>query len=134
MVKCAIFICNLFHILKDWGIEFLQQTLMLYATQFHRPYIFQTKNSVRTDNLSLKYQMFTSSGFKELRIWKLEFVAKTLFLCNQSLIYISCFYIIISYELKLTPQYPNVQKKDFFFYQDQDLRGKGNLVFCTLAL
>ena len=37
-------------------------------------------NAVRPNNVSLKYQRFTSSGCKYLRITKIEFVAKTQFL------------------------------------------------------
>ena len=37
-------------------------------------------NSVRSNNLSLKYQMFTLSGCKAIGIIKFEFVAKTQFL------------------------------------------------------
>ena len=45
-----------------------------------RPLIFQTKNSVRPNNLSLKYQRFTSSDCKDIGIRQFEFVTKTQFL------------------------------------------------------
>ena len=38
-------------------------------------------NSVRSNNLILKYQRFTPSGCKDLKIRKLKFVTKTQFLC-----------------------------------------------------
>ena len=37
-------------------------------------------NSVRSDNLSLKYQSFTTLGCKDVGVRKFEFVAKTQFL------------------------------------------------------
>ena len=40
--------------------------LYIFATQCRRPVIFQTMNSVRPNNLSLKYQRFTSSDFKDI--------------------------------------------------------------------
>ena len=36
-------------------------------------------NAVRLNNVSLKYRRFTSSGCKDIRITKVEFVAKTQF-------------------------------------------------------
>ena len=39
--------------------------------------IFQNMNSVRSNNLRLKYQRFTPSGWKDIGIRKFEFVAKT---------------------------------------------------------
>ena len=42
--------------------------------------MFQTMNSVRWKNLSLKYQRFTPSGGKNIGISKSEFVTKTQFL------------------------------------------------------
>ena len=39
-----------------------------------------TMNAVRSNNMSLKYQRFTSSGCKDIRITKIKFVAKTQFL------------------------------------------------------
>ena len=66
------------------GIEFLSQTLFsnlyIFATQCRRPLIFQTMNSVRPNNLSLKYQRFTSSDCKDIGIKQFEFVTKTQFL------------------------------------------------------
>ena len=50
------------------------------ATQCSKPLIFQTMNAVRSYNVSLKNQRFTSSGYKDIRITKIEFVAKTQFL------------------------------------------------------
>ena len=37
-------------------------------------------NSVRLNNLSLKYQRFITSGFKDIEVWIFEFVTKTQFL------------------------------------------------------
>ncbi len=38
---------------------------------------FQRMKSVRSNNQSLKYQRFTPSGFRDIGIRKLGFVAKT---------------------------------------------------------
>ena len=52
--------------------------------------MFQTMNSVRSNNVSLKYQRPTPSGCKDIGIIKFEFVAKTqfLYLNSKSLCYI----------------------------------------------
>ena len=44
--------------------------------------MFQTMNSVKLNNLSLKYQRFTPLGCKDIGIRIFEFVAKTQFLCS----------------------------------------------------
>ena len=38
------------------------------SLQCLRPYLFQTKYTVRSNNLSLKYQKFTPSGSKDIGI------------------------------------------------------------------
>ena len=43
---------------------------------------FQTIIFVRSNILSLKYQRFLTSGFKDIGVWIFEFVAKTQFLLN----------------------------------------------------
>ena len=40
----------------------------IFEFQWHRPEIFQTMNSVRSNKISLKYQRFTTLGFKDLGI------------------------------------------------------------------
>ena len=52
----------------------------IFATQCCWPLIFQPMNSVRLNNLSLKYQRVTLSGCKYIGIRTFEFVAKTHFL------------------------------------------------------
>ena len=52
----------------------------IVATSFRRPLIFQTMNAIRSNNVSMKYQRFTSSGCKDTGFTKTEFVAKTQFL------------------------------------------------------
>ena len=44
--------------------------------KFCRPLIFQTMNSVLSNNLSLKYQRFIPLICNDIRIRKFEFVAK----------------------------------------------------------
>ena len=53
----------------------------IFTTQCRRPLIFQTNNSARSYNISLKYLRLTPSGSIDIGIRKFEFVAKTLFLC-----------------------------------------------------
>ena len=55
----------------------------IFATQCRRSYVFQTINSLRLNNLSLKYQMFMPSGCKDIQIKKFEFVTKTEFFYKQ---------------------------------------------------
>ena len=51
----------------------------MFATQCRRLWIFQTMNSVVSNNQSLKYQGFTSAGCKDIGFRHFEFVAKTQF-------------------------------------------------------
>ena len=53
-----------------------------FSTLCRRPSTFQTMKSVRSNNLSLKYQRFTPFGCEDIGIRKSEFVAKTQFLFN----------------------------------------------------
>ena len=41
----------------------------IFPIQCGRPLIFQSMNYVRSNNLSLKYQMFTPTGCKDIEIW-----------------------------------------------------------------
>ena len=52
----------------------------IFATQCWWPWIFQTLKSVRSKNLSLKYQESSPQGCQDIGINKFEFVAKTQFL------------------------------------------------------
>jgi len=47
-------------------------------------------NSVRSNNISLKYQRFTTLGSKDIAIINSEFVEKTQFLCLKFL-YLICY-------------------------------------------
>ena len=40
-------------------------------------------NAVRSNNVSLKYQRFTSSGYKVIGFTKIEFMAKSQFLSSE---------------------------------------------------
>jgi len=55
----------------------------IFATRCHKPLIFQTMNSVKSNSLNLKYRRFAPSGCKDIEIRKLGFVAKTQFLCKR---------------------------------------------------
>ena len=48
----------------------------IFATVCWRPQIFQTMNSVGSNNLSLNYQWFSPSGCKDKGIRKFDFMAK----------------------------------------------------------
>ena len=48
----------------------------IFGFQCRRLLIFSTMTSVRSNNISLKYQRFTTLGFKDIGIRKSEFVAK----------------------------------------------------------
>ena len=67
------------------GIESLPYTLIFSSIYLFNPmsypFLFQTMNYVTSNSLSLKYQRFTASGLKNIRIRKFEFVTKTQFLC-----------------------------------------------------
>ena len=72
------------HLISTKGIESLSlwfSNLYIFVIQCRRPLIFQTMNSVRWKNLSLKYQRITPSGGKNIGIRKSELVTKTQFLC-----------------------------------------------------
>ena len=60
--------------------ELYFSNLYIFATQCRRPLIFQTMNSVKPKNLSLKYHSFTSSDCKDIGIRQFEFVTKIQFL------------------------------------------------------
>ena len=60
-------------VISNKKAESLSQTHKNFATQCRSPKIFQTMNSVRSNNVSLKYKKPTPSGCK------FEFVAKTQF-------------------------------------------------------
>jgi len=59
-------------------VQSLPQTMMsnpyIFATQCHSPYIFQTMNSVISNNLDFKYQRFTPSGCKDMGNRLFDFV------------------------------------------------------------
>ena len=52
------------------------------STKRRRSEIFQTMNSVRSNNLSLKYQRVIPPDWKDIGVRKFEFVVKTQFLCK----------------------------------------------------
>ena len=56
-----------------------------FSSQMSQTYkIFQTMNSVISNNQSLKDKVFTQSGWKAIGIRKFAFVAKTQFLYGNS--------------------------------------------------
>ena len=56
----------------------------IFATHWRRPWIFPTMNYIRSNNLSLKWQRFTPSGWKDIWIRQFKFVSKTQFLWKYS--------------------------------------------------
>ena len=68
-------------------IYFIKELSLCHKLLFSNSYIFailcyrlQTKISVRSNNLSLKYQKFSWLGMKDIGLRKFEFVAKSQFL------------------------------------------------------
>ena len=53
----------------------------IFVAQCRRPKIFQTMNSGRSNNQSLKYQRLRPSSYQDLGIRKFELVTKTQFHC-----------------------------------------------------
>ena len=51
----------------------------IFPNQSHRPWIFQTMNSVRSNSLDFKYLISTAFGYKDMGIRKLELVEKKTF-------------------------------------------------------
>ena len=63
----------------------------IFGFQCRRPQIFQTMNSVRSNNVSLKYHRFTTLCSKDIGIINSQFVAKTQFLLGEkSKRYLNC--------------------------------------------
>ena len=52
----------------------------IFGFQRRKPLKFQTMTFVRSNNISLKYQRFTTMGSKDIGIRKSEFVAKSQFI------------------------------------------------------
>jgi len=74
------------------GIEFWTQTLIFnpYPCTARSSFIFQTLNSVRSNNLSLKFQRFKTCRFERIiGFIKFELVAKTQFLLHKDKISIN---------------------------------------------
>ena len=61
---------------------FINSKELSFCHKCRIPLIFQTMNHIRPHNLSLKYPRFTTSGCKDIGIIKIQFVAKTQFLCS----------------------------------------------------
>ena len=60
-------------------------TLMFQKIVSENLFFTKTMTSVRSNNLSLKYQRFTTLGLKNIGIRKSEFVAKNQLLCHKKL-------------------------------------------------
>ena len=63
--------------------------LLLNTNQWRRHLIFQTKNSVRSNNLSLKYQRLTPtpSGCKDKDIVKIKHFSKSIYSVTKILLF-----------------------------------------------
>ena len=53
-------------------------------------------NSVKSNNISLKYQRFATLGYKDIGIIKSEFVAKTQFLCLAESFWVVVFFVKVT--------------------------------------
>ena len=79
--------CSLADLNKDYNtkeLSFYHKLKYSYpyilATQCRRPQIFQTINSVISNNPSLKYERVKPTGCRDIEIRKFEVVEKTQFL------------------------------------------------------
>ena len=52
--------------IKGFTVQTLIFNLYIFETQCRRPYIFETMNYVRTNNLSMKYQGLKSADCKDM--------------------------------------------------------------------
>ena len=82
----------------------------IFAKQCRRPKIFQTVNSVRSNDVSLTCQRCTPWGCKDIGIRKLDFVAKTMIIQNTEDIYKSRWNVDTYYIKK------NLTSKGSFFH------------------
>ena len=80
----------------------------IFATQCCRPWIFQTINSVRSNNLSLKYQRFRPPGCRDIGFRNFEFVAKlNFFRFRNQILRFLCFYEMYMKSYKPNPRLNN---------------------------
>ena len=78
--------------IRRLGTYFLKERNLLFSANsdfiipisldYDKPLKFQTMTFVRSKNISLKYQRFTTLGSKDIGNRKSEFVAKSQFLCQ----------------------------------------------------
>ena len=68
----TLMILNLSFITKELSLchKLGFSNLFIFGTKVRRPWLFQPMNSVRSNNLSLKYQRFKSSESKDIVIIK----------------------------------------------------------------
>ena len=87
-----------FKINNKSSAEKLPQILNFYffETWCQRPLIFPNVSSVWSNNLSLKFKIFSPSSIKDTKILKLEFVASVQFLKKQ-LIHLEHYFCIFQY-------------------------------------
>ena len=53
--------------------DYSHKTSIFFETWWCKPFIFQIMNSVKWNSQSLKYQMFTQPGYKDIGIGKIMF-------------------------------------------------------------
>ena len=73
----------------------------IFIFQCRRPQIFQTMNSVRSNNISLKYQRFTTLGSKDIGIINSEFVAKTQFQILNLFLYVYSIHVLNPLKIRI---------------------------------
>ena len=77
--------------LKSWNIEWIHNGKFskdCHKLKFAKPTVVNLRyvnlmNSVRSNNISLKYRRPTPTGCKDIGVRKFKFVTKTQFLCTQ---------------------------------------------------
>ena len=73
MVLCWQKLFQLYYLIKEWNLchKLRFSNTYIFAILCRRPQIFQSMNSITSNNLNLKYQRFTPSGCQDIRILSL---------------------------------------------------------------
>ena len=97
--------------------------MYIFATQCRRPLIFQIMNSVRPNNLSLKYQRFTSYDWKDIGIRQFVFLRKTQFLYKK-IKPLRLLYYSFSYTIERNRSYLRNGEGEGIFYDKKNPRNR----------
>ena len=102
----------------------------IFATQFLVPYIFEIKYTVRSNNLSLKYQSLTPSGSEDTGILvcdknSIPFIKKQAVLLKKNFLLYTASFLTYSPRLKYQYNEDDVRLNIYFyFYQELSKQNK----------